>query len=113
MEKDYTPSTYNDPQLSYRVSDSLKAAFEADKVIEVDPVMGGEDFSQYSRVEPTIPSFIFWIGAVAPEKVAAAKAGGPPLPSLHSPFFAPEPEPTLKTGVEAMTRAALELFDAK
>ncbi|MCI5043751.1 MAG: amidohydrolase [Aquisalinus sp.] len=113
MEKDYTPSTYNDPQLAYRVSDTLKAAFGADNVMEVDPVMGGEDFSQYSRVEPTIPSFIFWIGAVAPEKVAAAKAGGPPLPSLHSPFFAPEPEPTLKTGVEAMTRAALELFGAE
>ena len=113
MEKDYTPSTYNDPELANRIAGVLQGRFGEDRVIEVDPVMGGEDFSQYGRVEPKIPSLIFWIGAVDPAKVAAAEAGGAPLPSLHSPFFAPAPEQTLKTGVEAMTAAALELLDPR
>ena len=29
------------------------------------------------------------------------------LPSLHSPFWAPDPEPTISTGIEAMVTAAL------
>ena len=32
------------------------------------------------------------------------------MPSLHSAHFAPVPEPTLKTGVTAMTTAALDLL---
>ncbi len=110
IEDQYTPSTFNDPELAARISTMLKAQFGDDMVLEIDPVMGGEDFSQYGRVEPIIPSLIFWLGAVDPAKFEAAKAGGPPLPSLHSPFFAPVKEPTLKAGVEAMTAAALELL---
>ena len=33
-------------------------------------------------------------------------------PSLHSPLFYPDPEPTLKTGVESLAAAALELLEA-
>jgi metal-dependent amidase/aminoacylase/carboxypeptidase family protein len=79
-------------------------------VKEMKPVMGGEDFSQYSRTEEKIPSVIFWVGAVEPEKYAAAQNGGPSLPSLHSSGFAPDYDPTIATGVEAMTAAAMELF---
>lgn len=110
FEEDYTPSTYNDPDLANRVAASLRVALGDENVLEVDPVMGGEDFSRYGREEPKIPSLIFWVGAVDPAKVEAANNGGEPLPSLHSPFFAPVPEPTIKTGVEAMTTAALALF---
>jgi hypothetical protein len=47
-----------------------------------------------------------------PERVAAAREGeGPQLPANHSPLFAPVPEPTIKTGVEAMTLAVLSAFD--
>ena len=35
---------------------------------------------------------------------------GETLPSLHSPFFRPVPEPTIKTGILALTSAALELL---
>lgn len=112
IEKDYTPSTYNDPDLTNRIALALKKHFGEAKVMEVEPVMGGEDFSQYGRVDPKIPSLIFWLGAVEPAKVKAAEAGGAALPSLHSPYFKPVPEPTLKTGVAALTTAALELFKA-
>ena len=110
-EDEHTPSTYNDPALVARVTDAMRAAGVAGVIMETPPVMGGEDFSLYGRTDDKIPSFIFWIGAVNPDDYAAAVAAGETLPSLHSPFFAPDPEPTIKTGVRAMTIAALELFD--
>ena len=33
------------------------------------------------------------------------------LPSLHSDLFLPDAEPTIETGVKAMTGAALDLFN--
>jgi len=47
---------------------------------------------------------------MAPEKIAASRKSGKPLPSLHSSLFEPLPEPTLRTGVKAMTTAVLELM---
>lgn len=108
-EDEHTPSTYNDPDLSSRIAGAMRAAGAA-IIMETPPVMGGEDFSEFGRTEEKIPSFIFWIGAVNPEEYAATKAAGGSFPSLHSPFFAPDPEPTIKTGVRAMTIAALELL---
>jgi hippurate hydrolase len=35
------------------------------------------------------------------------------LPSLHSSKFAPVPEPTIKTGITAVTAAALDLLAKK
>jgi hippurate hydrolase len=32
------------------------------------------------------------------------------LPSLHSPQFYPQPEPTIRTGVKAMSAVVLELL---
>ena len=39
-----------------------------------------------------------------------AMAEGKTLPSLHTPYFAPDAHPTITAGVEAMTVAALELL---
>ncbi len=108
--EEYTPSTYNSPELARRVSSAIRAAGAAENVLTVNPVMGGEDFSRYGREEPLIPSFIFWLGGVDRAEVARYEAGEISLPSLHSPFFAPVPEPTIKTGVASMTSAALDLF---
>ena len=111
IEPDYTPSTYNDPTLSAKAAAAIAGAIGADNVSQVDPVMGGEDFSQYSRTDAKIPSMIFWVGAVEPGKWQAAQDSALGLPSLHSPFFAPDYEPTIETGVTSMTAAALALFD--
>jgi hippurate hydrolase len=80
------------------------------RVTAIRPVMGGEDFARYGRVEPKIPSLMFRLGAIDSSLLTKAKEKGEQLPSLHSPFFAPLPEPTIKTGVLAMTSAALELL---
>jgi hippurate hydrolase len=105
---EFTPSTYNDPKLTQRVVASLRPILGSENVVTKPPAMGGEDFSRFGRAG--VPIFIFWLGTVAPEKVEQARRTGQPLPSLHSPFFAPVPEPTIRTGVMAMTFAALELL---
>ncbi len=109
-DDEFTPSTYNDPELADRVINAMEKAGVSEMIVEGDPVMSGEDFSQYGRTADKIPSFIFWVGAVDPAKYQQSLVDGTSLPSLHSPFFAPLPEPTIKTGVRAMTVAALELL---
>ena len=106
-----TPSTYNNPELTERIVNVLQAKLNDVQIIPGEPVMGGEDFSQYGRVEPKIPSLFLFVGGVYADKYATAKQTGEILPSLHSPFFAPDPEPTILIGVEVMTTSALELLE--
>lgn len=73
--------------------------------------MAGDDFAEYGRAG--IPSFDFWIGAVNPSKFAAATKSGASLPSLHSSLFAPDREPSLKTGIAVETTAVLELLSGR
>ena len=103
-----TPATYNDPALTKRVADAIARGLGAGNVSEGQPVMGGEDFSEFGRAG--VPATMFWVGAVEPKKYEASKAGGPRLPSLHSSEFAPDREATLRTGVRTVTLAALELL---
>ncbi len=111
VEPNYTPSTYNDPDLTNIATAAMSQIIGEDNVREISPVMGGEDFSEYGRTEEKIPSLIYWIGAVKPEVWQAAQDSGEGLPSLHSPFFAPDYEATIDTGVKTMTAAALALFN--
>ena len=107
FESDYIPSTYNDPALTAQSITAISAAIGADNVITTPAVMGGEDFAHYSRTEEKIPSMIFWLGGVEPEKVAS----GEPLPSLHSPFFAPDADVAIPVGVNALYAAAIAAFE--
>lgn len=109
-DKEFTPATYNNPELAERMATTIRGAMGEDVVVMMGPVMGGEDFGALGQVEPKIPSMIFWLGAVNPKTIAKAKKNSEILPSLHSPFFAPDAKPTIKTGVEAMSTAALDLF---
>jgi hippurate hydrolase len=109
----YTPVVVNDPTLTRRVNDVFRHIFGEDKLSERPQTMGGEDFGRYGRTEHKVPICMFSIGTVNPAKFEEAKQRGEPLPSLHSPFYAPEREPTIKTGVTAMTAAVLDLLSAK
>lgn len=113
IEPDYTPSTYNDPELAAIAATAIGAAIGAENVNQVDPVMGGEDFSQYGRTDAKIPGLIFWVGAVHPDKWEAAQDSALALPSLHSPFFAPDYQLTIETGVTSMTATAMALFNGE
>jgi hippurate hydrolase len=111
VKDDYTPSLYNDPKLAERIGGVLRNTFGADKIVPAQPTMGGEDFARYGRSADRTPILLFWLGAVSQQKFEASqKPGGAPLPSLHSSQFAPDPDPTIATGVRAMTVAALDLL---
>ena len=110
-QDEFTPATYNNPELTKRVTAVLKTAIGNDNVVPKDPTMGGEDFSEYSLPDHSIPAFMFNVGAVDPAKVAESKKpGAAPLPSLHSSKFAPVPEPTIRTGMVGMVSAVLDLM---
>jgi hippurate hydrolase len=110
IDPEYTPAVYNDPKLTERVVGVFRSCFGEANVVEQKPSMGGEDFGEYGRTEHKIPIFMFDIGVVAREEFEESKRTGKPLPGLHSALFAPAPEPTLKTGITAMTAAVLELM---
>ena len=111
IEKDYTPSTYNSPDLTSRVMTAVGKSLGEMRVYERPASMGGEDFSQFGRTGEKIPTMMMWVGGLDPAAYrAGADGSGPIPPGNHSPLFAPVPEPTLKTGVQAMTAAALELL---
>lgn len=110
VEDEFTPATYNDPVLTERLVGVFKTWFGETNVIRRQPSMGGEDFGEYGRTKEKIPVCMFTVGAVAPEAIKASERTGQPLPSLHSPLWAPVPEPTIRTGISAMSAAVLELM---
>jgi hippurate hydrolase len=101
----------NDAALTERTATVFKAAFGDKAVLEKKPIYASEDYSEF--IAAGVPSVFFGIGVYDPKRVAAAEAGGPPLPVNHSPLFAPVPEPTIRTGVEAMTLAVINLMPPK
>ncbi len=106
-----TKPVMNDPDVVTAVADVLKAAL-GDKFRISPPVTASEDFSEFGGAG--VPSMMFNIGVYDEERFIAARNGtGPPIPSNHSPLFAPVPKPTIETGITAMTLAVLGAFDQK
>jgi amidohydrolase len=109
-ETEATPATYNDPALTAREATALKKGLGAENVIEDKPVMGSEDFGLFGLERHQIPTLMLRVGAIDAERIANSQKTGVPLPSLHSALFWPVPEPTIRTGVKAMTLAVMELM---
>ena len=107
IEENYTPATVNTEALTRSTAALFTEHFGAERVREVRPIMAGEDFSQFHLADRNIESLIFWVGGVPQAQWDAAQRDGTVLPSLHSPFWAPEPDATISTAVEAMVVASL------
>jgi hippurate hydrolase len=101
-------AVYNDPQTTNRLADRLKQVMGDSNVVLGRPIMASDDFAEYRYAG--VPSVMLELGAVNPEKYAAAKKSGETLPGPHSPYFAPDREPSLKTGIEVEMAAILELL---
>ena len=110
LKNEFTPATYNNPDLTKRLVGVWKKALGDNNVQMVDPTMGGEDFSEFSLPDHSIPAVDFHVGAVDPAKVAESQKTGVPLPTLHSSKFAPVPEPTIRLAITAMDLAVLDLM---
>lgn len=110
-ENEFTPATYNTPELTAKVAALFKTRFGDTRLIATPPVMGGEDFSEFYRADKAnVESLIFWVGGVPQADIDAAKASGKTLPSLHSPYWAPDAEKVIATSSEALAAAAMDLM---
>jgi hippurate hydrolase len=93
---------------------ALKAVFAellgAERVVHLDPSTGSEDFGDFSPPGAELPLCMFKLGCTAPERLARAEQGLETLGLLHTPRFAPDPEPTLRTAMATLAAAALGLL---
>ena len=64
LKDEYTPALFNNPDLIQKLRLSFENSVGKENVLKLSPVMGGEDFGMYGRVEPIIPTALFWLGAV-------------------------------------------------
>ncbi len=109
LEDESTPVMTNTPALMTQLTPILAKALGNDNVVQQQRVMGSEDVGVFT-LNGQIPIAFFWLGAMDPTKFAAATAAGKPLPGPHTSHFEPLPDPTLHTGVTAMTAAAMALL---
>ncbi len=105
---DGTPVTVNDAVLAMRVETALRRTLGDARVKQAIPITAAEDFSRYA--DAGVPILMMWVGAVNPEMLERAQRDGTMLPGLHSSLFAPDPRPTIMTGVEALVVAAREIL---
>ncbi|MBB5832886.1 metal-dependent amidase/aminoacylase/carboxypeptidase family protein [Brachybacterium aquaticum] len=96
----HVPLTSNDAQVAERVRQAFVAQLGEENVEHLDPVTASEDFS-------TIPDafgapYCYWVFGGFVE-------GRETFPN-HSPFFAPDEQPTLTTGTTAAATAVLAML---
>ena len=107
------PSVYNEPALGKSLRTIISKEMGDSAWTTVKPVMIGEDFGVYGRQQKSIPSYLLWIGTVAPDRKAKAANGQEELHSLHSSKFAPAYTRTIPAAVKMMSSCLLHLFKAK
>jgi hippurate hydrolase len=112
LDNESTPALYNDPDLMGRVRTTPQSTLGNDNVVNSPRKMGSEDVGVFGLKPGAggIPVAYFWLGAMDPEKLAAARAKGTLPPGVHTAKFEPLPEPTLTTGINAMTAVAESLL---
>jgi len=101
-------AVYNDPGITQRIIASLESVLGKEKVIQGRPIMASDDFAEFAH--EGVPSMMLNLGMVNPAKFQAAQKSGEVLPGPHSSLFAPDEEPSLKTGILVETTAVLELL---
>ena len=104
---EFTPSVYNDPELSRQMAGVFQEVVGAENVVMLNKLMVGEDFSHYTRVEPSIPTLLYSIGTVPPGVL-----GDPDqrLDYTHSSKYQPVIDPSLRIGVMSMSLGVLQLL---
>ncbi|MEW4467613.1 amidohydrolase [Parasphingorhabdus sp. JC815] len=114
ISQERTPATYNDSALTGRIKTLFSERFGSD-VFHEQPRegMGAEDFAYFVAPNTDVPGVYFAVGGTPQSAFDAAEAGGPPVPSHHSPFFKVSPRESVTLGTEAMTAAALDLLAPK
>lgn len=106
-----TPTTNNTPALARRLRAALARDLGDGVVVPFrQESMGAEDFTYFVEPQHNIQGFYFQVGGTPKAALDAARAGGPPVASHHSPLFKVDAEPSVRLGTEAMTAATLDLL---
>jgi hippurate hydrolase len=106
-----TPTTINDTALARRLNAAMARELGPAAVVPfVQTGMGAEDFAYFVEQKHGVKGFYFAVGGTPQAAFDSAKAGGPPVPSHHSPLFKIDPEPSVRVAAEAMTAAVLDLL---
>lgn len=106
-----TPPVVNDERLTNDAVASFTSMLGSENVIEVEPLTAGEDFARYGRTDEKVPIAMFWLGTVSAGNWEAYLEHGEALPGLHNPAYHPDFIPAYKTGVRAMSKALIDLFN--
>lgn len=109
----FTPANFNNAALVDRLSASASRAIGEGNVVEADPQMVAEDFSRYGKTEHNIPTALFWLGTVPPERTEKVAKGEMAMPGLHSPFYYPAVDTSIITGVKVTSTSLMDLFAGK
>jgi hippurate hydrolase len=110
VSEESVPPTTNDAALARRLKIAWSENMGDEAVVDIPTKgMGAEDFP-FLTVDPSIPSVYWAIGGTPAEDFERAKAGGPPVPSHHSPLFRISPEPAVRAGVESTVVALMTLM---
>jgi amidohydrolase len=105
------PIVVNDTAACAKVSEAFAAGIGPGLVLDPGPVTGSEDVGLLATASGA-PCAYWLLGSADPAHFAGiaslddARAVVDTLPSNHSPLFAPVIEPTLRTGIAALTSAA-------
>ncbi|MEM6630770.1 MAG: amidohydrolase [Bacteroidota bacterium] len=105
---EFTPANYNHPELVNRIKASAGTAISNENVLVTEPQMVGEDFARYGQTEHKVPTALYWLGTV-PE--VRQESGD--MPGLHSPFYYPDPELSMATGVAVNAQILVDLYSGK
>jgi hippurate hydrolase len=110
VSEESVPPTTNDAALTRRLKIAWSENMGDDAVVDIPTKgMGAEDFPFFT-VDPSIQSVYWAIGGTPAEDFERARAGGPPVPSHHSPLFKISPEPAVRAGVESTVVALMTLM---
>ena len=113
LGREFTPPVINDPGLVTMATASMGSILGAESVARVDPATVAEDFGKYGRTEENVKIALFWLGGVNQVKYDESISAGTMIPALHSSNFLPDFTPTYTTGVAAMARVMIDLFNGK
>ncbi len=106
-----TPTTINDQATARRLNAAMVRGLGQAAVIPFEQMgMGAEDFAAFVEPRHGVKGYYFAVGGTPAEAIQTARSGGPPVPSHHSPIFKIAPEPSVRTGIEGMTVAVLDLL---
>ena len=103
-------ATFNTHDLTMRMAKVFADRFGADRVKAIQASTASEDFGVFYLTDKSIQSLIFWVGGVPQDKWDAVGGNVSKLPSLHSPYWAPDAEKVIATASEALTAAALDIL---